>query len=405
MSIWENIRSALGAIASNKLRSALTMLGVIIGVASVVLMIAIGQGAQRGVTSRIQTLGTNLLSINAGSTNQTNVRSGGGAGAVLTSSDLEAIRTLVPGLQGIAPELRSRVQAIAGSNNMSTNASGTTEDYPLVRNAQVEYGSFFTADQVRDVEKVAVIGSAVATALFPNERNPLGMDIRLQNQIFTVIGILAPKGQQGFTNLDDVILIPLTAMQQRIVGSDSVGSISVSVQSAENMSETQNIIAAVLRNEHGITDPADDDFSVLNQADAVQTLNEVTGIFTLLLGGIAAISLIVGGIGVMNIMLVSVTERTREIGIRKAIGAKKRDILLQFLVEATVLSVMGGIIGTLLSAVGAWIMQTFFSFDASISLSSVALACVFSAGIGVCFGMLPAYKAATLRPIQALRYE
>ena len=412
MNILENILNALGAIGSNKMRSALTMLGIIIGVASVVLMIAIGQGAQRSVTSRIQSLGTNLLSISPGSPNQTNVRFGGGgrgegagASTSLKEEDVAAIQEFVQGLNGIAPELSSRSQVIAGNKNASTSILGTTPDYRTVRNAPVSEGVFITQDDMNNVGKVAVVGQQVITNLFPNETDVLGKDLRIGNLIFTIVGVLQSKGQQAGQNQDDLIVIPLTTMQQSITGQDIVTSINVSVADASTMSQIQREITAVLMNAHRITDPAKQDFTVLNQADAVETLNQVTQTFTLLLGGIAAISLLVGGIGVMNIMLVSVTERTREIGIRKAIGGKKRDIMLQFLVESTILSVMGGAIGTLVSWGGSWIVKTYFSLDATIALSSVMLAFAFSVGVGIFFGMLPAWKAAKLRPIEALRYE
>ncbi len=407
MNFLENIRNALGAIGSNKLRSGLTMLGIIIGVASVVLMVAIGQGAQQSVTSRIQSLGTNLILISPGNPNQTNVRGAGGGTSTtsLSADDVIAIRDNVTGLSGIAPELQSRQQVIVGNKNSQTNTVGTTPDYTTVRNAPVSAGSFITQEQVDGVAKVAVIGSTVVTNLFPDNNNPIGSDLRIGNNIFTIIGILQTKGQQGMTNSDDMILIPLTTMQTVIRGQNVVSTISVSVADATAMTATQELITAVLLSKHRITDTAKQDFTVLNQADAVETLNQVTQVFTLLLGGIAAISLLVGGIGVMNIMLVSVTERTREIGIRKAIGARKRDILTQFLVESTVLSVLGGIIGILLSIGGAWIVKTVWSLNAAISTSSVIMACGFSIAVGIFFGMLPAWKAATLRPIEALRYE
>lgn len=407
MNILENIRNALGAIGSNKMRSGLTMLGIIIGVASVVLMVAIGQGAQESVTSRIQSLGTNLILISPGNPNQTNVRGAGGGSTTTTLSadDVTAIRENVSGLSGIAPELQSRQQVIVGNRNSQTNIVGTTPDYATVRNASVAAGSFITQEQVNQVAKVAVIGSAVVTNLFPDNNNPIGNDLRIGNNIFTVIGILQTKGQQGMTNSDDMVIIPLSTMQTAIRGQNVVSTISVSVADQSTMTATQELITAVLLNKHRITDTTKQDFTVLNQADAVETLNQVTQIFTLLLGGIAAISLLVGGIGVMNIMLVSVTERTREIGIRKAIGARKRDILTQFLVESTVLSVLGGIIGILLSIGGAWIVKSVWSLNAAISTSSVIMACGFSIAVGIFFGMLPAWKAATLRPIEALRYE
>jgi putative ABC transport system permease protein len=408
MNILENIRNALGAIGSNKMRSGLTMLGIIIGVASVVLLVAIGQGTQRSVTSRIQNLGTNLLTISPGSSTQTNVRFGGGGGgasSTLQASDVDAVRQNVTGLAGIEPEYRSRSQVVAGSQNTNTTIVGTTPDYVTVRNAPVAYGSFITDQNVTNDDKVAVLGSSTATTLFPDTPDPLGQDIRIGNTIYTVIGVMQSKGGTGFANQDDMILIPLSTMQERMVGSATLTSISISVANQSAMADTQSLITAVLMNAHGITDPAKQDFTVLNQADAVQTLDQVTGTFTLLLGGIAAISLLVGGIGVMNIMLVSVTERTREIGVRKAIGAKKRDILLQFLVESVVLSVLGGIIGILISVFGSWLVKSFLSLDATIAMSSVLLAFLFSIGVGIFFGMLPAWHAAKLRPIEALRYE
>lgn len=409
MNILENIRNALGAINSNKLRSALTMLGVIIGVASVVLLVAIGQGTQAAVTSQIQNLGTNLLTVTPGSPGQTNVRfaggGGGGASTTLKSTDADAIRNSVTGISAVEPELSGRQQVIAGSMNTNTQIIGTVPEYLTVRNAQIEYGTFITDRNITDKDKVAVLGSSTLATLFPGDPDPIGKDIRFGSNIFTVIGSLKAKGGQGSTNQDDRILIPLTTMQQRVTGQSALSSISVSVADQTQMQTVQELITAVLLNAHGITDVTKQDFTVLNQADAVQTLNDVTGTFTLLLGGIAAISLLVGGIGVMNIMLVSVTERTREIGIRKAIGAKKKDIMLQFLVEAVVLSVLGGVIGIVLSLIGAWIATTYFSVKAIVAVSSIILAFLFSVGVGVFFGMLPAYQAAKLRPIEALRYE
>ncbi len=407
MNFLENIRGALGAIVSNKLRSSLTMLGIVIGVASVVLMVAIGQGAQRSVTSQIQSLGTNLLTISPGSPSQTNVRgtTGGTSAAALTMEDVAALKEYITGLSGIAPSTSTRAQVVVGPNNASTSVVGTTGDYAAVRNTTVAVGRFITDSDVEEVAKVAVLGSTVVKNVFPNNPQPIGEDIRIQGTIFTVVGVLTSKGSTGFQNADDQVIVPLTTLQQRLTGKKTVSTISVSVEDPEQMEQTQAVITAVIMNSHGLTDSAKQDFTVLNQADAVETLNEVTQIFTLLLGGIAGISLLVGGIGVMNIMLVSVTERTREIGIRKAIGAKKKDILLQFLIEATVLSVLGGIIGVVFSAAASFIVKTFFGFDASISVISVVLALLFSIAVGIFFGLLPAWQAAKLRPIQALRYE
>jgi len=405
----ENIFSALDAIRTNKLRSSLTMLGIMIGVASVVLMVAIGRGAQQSVTQRIQSMGTNLLIIQPGSPGESDVRSlfhqsGGGNNISLTTDDADAVRQFVKNLKGISPENRSSMQAIKGNLNMSTSVVGVTPDYPEVNNFPVEYGRFITQEDLLLSSKVVALGQEVVNTLF-EDQNPIGEDIRLENNIFTVVGVMSQKGQQGFSNQDDIAFIPLSTMQQRIQGTDSVSTINVSVTSQEKMEQTKELITAVLMNEHRIANAADQDFNVLNQAEVVETLNEVTQIFTLLLGGIAAISLIVGGIGVMNIMLVSVTERTREIGIRKAIGARKRDILQQFLVESTVLTILGGTIGILLSFLGVWLISIFSEISAIISTGSIILAVAFSITIGVFFGMLPAWKAAKLKPIDALRYE
>ncbi|MBI2636521.1 ABC transporter permease [Candidatus Peregrinibacteria bacterium] len=414
MYFLEILQSALDEIRSNKMRSGLTMLGVIIGVASVVLMVAIGRGAQKTVTDRIQNMGTNLLIIQPGRPVQTDVRAffrrfggGGGGGSstsTLTSDDAIALQKQVLGIRALSPEYRSSMQLIVGNQNMQTSVVGVTPSYPLVNNFDVQFGSYITEKHLEGMEKVVVLGQEVTRTLFGTQ-NPIGKDVRMENGIFTIVGIMEEKGQQGFSNLDDIAFIPLTTMLQRVQGTDRLTAINISVEEQEHMEQVKALVTAVLLNEHRIRAITDQDFNVLNQAEAVETLNEVTQTFTLLLGGIAAISLIVGGIGVMNIMLVSVTERTREIGIRKAIGARKSDILQQFLVESTVLSVLGGMIGILLSFGGALLINYFAGFQAIIATTSLLLALTFSIGVGILFGILPAYKAAKLNPIDALRYE
>lgn len=410
MFILENIRSALDAIRSNKLRSGLTMLGIIIGVASVVMMVAIGKGAQAEVTSRLESMGTNLLIVQPGSPSQTDVRSffrrsgGGGSASTLTLEDAQAIKDNIKNLRGVSPELRSNYQLINGNLNMSASVVGAGPDYPLVNNFSIEYGSFVDENNLKNREKVIVLGTGIIQTLFPDV-NPIGRDVRVGENIFTIIGTMETKGQQGFINYDEYAFVPITTMQKRLMGVDTLSAINISVENQSDMEKVLSGVTDLLMKEHRINSAEDQDFNVLNQAQAVETLNEVTQTFTFLLGGIAAISLLVGGIGVMNIMLVSVTERTREIGIRNAIGAKKSDILQQFIVEAVVLSVFGGAIGILISFLGAWLITEFVGTRAIISSGSVFLAFAFSIIIGVIFGFLPAYKAASLKPIDALRYE
>lgn len=409
MYLLENILSALDSIRSNKLRSCLTMLGIIIGVSSVVLMVAIGQGAQQDVTSRIESMGSNLLIVQSGSPNQTDVRSlfrrnNSGTSNSITISDSKSIEEIAFGIKGISPEINSNMQIIVGNQNMQTSVVGATTDYPSVNNFNIEFGRFINEDDLIKRSKVVVLGQEVVSNLFGGQ-NPIGQDIRLEKHIFTVIGIMESKGQSGFTNKDDIAIIPLNTMQDRINGSSGLSAINISVENQDDMGKIKELVTAILLNEHRITNTEDQDFNILNQAETLETLNEVTQTFTFLLGGIAAISLLVGGIGVMNIMLVSVTERTREIGIRKAIGAKKKDILQQFLVESTVLSLIGGIIGILISISGAWAIKTYLGTSTSVSISSIVLAFTFSMFVGIFFGILPAWKAAKLKPIDALRYE
>jgi len=407
MYFFENFSNSISTIVANKLRSSLTMLGIIIGVSSVIVMIAIGEGAQKGVTSRIEELGTNLLIITPGSQAQTNVRgsSGGNSSAnSLTNDDIKVLENL-EGVAAVSPELSGNKQVIFKSNNASTTVTGVLPAYETVRNFKAEYGQFISDQNNENFDRVAVLGTDVVANLFEGE-DPIGKDIRIENNIFTVIGVMEEKGEQSFgRSANDVIFIPLSTAQIRVFGKSSISTIYVSAENADNMESMIQEINYALLKEHGISDIANADFTVLNQADAIETLNQVTQIFTLLLGGIAGISLLVGGIGVMNIMLVSVTERTREIGIRKAIGAKENDILLQFLTESTMLSVAGGAIGVLLSFLVVILVKSKMGMDTSITTNSILLAFIFSASVGIFFGALPAYKAGKLNPIEALRTE
>ncbi|MFH1375291.1 MAG: ABC transporter permease [Patescibacteria group bacterium] len=406
MNFFESIIDAVNTIADNKLRSGLTMLGIIIGVASVIVMVAIGEGAQKNVTNRIQQLGSNLLIITPGGTNQTNVRgsSGGGRGT-LTNDDVAMIQAETAGLSAISPEYSGRKQVILGSQNTNATITGVLPAYETVRNAHVAAGRFISAGNQQQLDRVAVLGQTVAANLF-NGADPIGTDIRIENGIFTVIGVMESKGQQGFGNADNVVFIPLSTAQVRVFGvGDQVSTIYISVADAQAIEASKTEITNELLQSHQISNAEDADFSVLNQTDAIETLNDVTKIFTILLGGIAAISLIVGGIGVMNIMLVSVTERTREIGIRKAVGARRRDILAQFLTESTLISVFGGMVGIILAVGGTIIIRKYAPIETTVSLFSIILAFVFSVSIGIFFGIFPAYKASRLKPIDALRFE
>ena len=406
MNFLENIINAITTIFTNKLRSSLTMLGIVIGVSSVIVMIAIGQGAQRGVTSRIQQLGTNLLVITPGSSTQTNVRGNfGGSSSTdsLTNGDFQVLQKL-EGILAVSPEVSGRKQVIYKNNNVNTTITGVLPTYEIVRNFNIDYGQFISEQNNVDFQRVAIVGQDIVTNLF-NGENPIGQDVRVENNIFTIIGVMEKKGQQGFRSADDVIFIPLYTAQKRVFGDEDLSTIYVSVKNADEMETMMEEVNYTLLKEHELNSLDEADFTVLNQADAIETMNEVTKIFTILLGGIAGISLLVGGIGVMNIMLVSVTERTREIGIRKAIGAKEKDILLQFLTESTILSIVGGMLGVIISFLVVMIIKSKLSMDTNITFNSIILAFIFSASVGIFFGAFPAFKAGKLKPIEALRFE
>lgn len=406
MNFFENIINSIVTIVSNKLRSGLTMLGIIIGVSSVIVMIAIGEGAQKGVTSRIEEMGTNLLIVSPGSSSQTNVRGGSGGNSStdsLTNDDISSLLSL-DGIVAVSPEKSGRKQVIYTNKNVNTTITGVYPSYEFVRNFKVEYGQFITEQHNKEFSRVAVLGNQVVTDLFDGA-NPIGKDIRIENNIFTVVGVMEKKESQGSSNTGNFIFIPISTAQMRVFGSASLNNIFLSVADANEMESMKEKVELALLTEHQISDPTHADFTVLNQADTLETLNQVTAIFTLLLGGIAGISLLVGGIGVMNIMLVSVTERTHEIGIRKAIGAKERDILVQFLTESTLLSLAGGFLGILISFGVVAVLASKTTLEASITTNSILLAFFFAASVGMFFGAYPAYKAGKLNPIEALRFE
>jgi putative ABC transport system permease protein len=411
MNVTESIRVAIRSLNANKLRSVLTMLGIIIGVAAVIALMSIGQGAQVAITSQIESIGTNLLFIRPGSTEQGGVQTAQGTAQTLTTADAQALAS-VPGVAAVAPEADSFGQIAYQGNNVNSRVIGVTPDYLAVRNYQVADGEFIQPSNVTARSAVAVLGATIATDLFQGQQ-PVGQIIRINGVDLQVIGVLAAKGGSGFGSQDDVVMVPLTTAQLRLSGgsrfrgADSVSVINVQVTNASQINSVTQSITDVLRQQHHIL--YQNDFTIQSEQDILNTANQVTGVFTLFLSGVAAISLIVGGIGIMNIMLVSVTERTREIGIRKAIGAKRRDVLVQFLTEAMLLSVSGGVIGILLG-IGVGRLAGRLPLGTTtvmpvVSLDSILLASLFSIAVGLFFGIYPANRAASLEPIEALRYE
>jgi putative ABC transport system permease protein len=398
---------AFGALRANKLRSLLTMLGIVIGVGAVIAMDGIGRGAQSSIKARITSLGTTLLTVSPGQ-----VRGMGGVAsdadrAKLTMADAAALEEQATLVTAVQPEMSRGLQIQFNAKNASTQVVGTTANYLEVRKYELESGRMFSTQEDVGKQRFAVLGPAVLTNLgVENPQAIIGESVRIRGIQFTVIGVLKSKGQASpFQNPDDQILIPLNTARFRVLGTDRVRSISVLAPSEEKIPEAMADIQKVLRRQHRLPREKDDDFSIRNQADFLATAAETSKVFGSLLAGIASVSLIVGGIGIMNIMLVSVTERTREIGVRKALGATSNNILFQFLIEAVVLCLLGGAIGIALGAGGAMAMSKFANFNTEISSQSVVLAFVFSAAVGVIFGVWPARRAAGLDPIMALRYE
>lgn len=406
LNLLESIRVSLRALRANKLRSVLTMLGIIIGVAAVIAMVGIGNGATASITSQIQGLGSNLLIVSPGQTNTGGVKGGFGSSNTLLMTDIPKIEAAGPAVKAVAPFSSRNVQVVYGAGNASTNAAGTTETFAQIRNVTLARGRFLTKEDVDSFARVAVVGPTVVQNLMGDANaDIMGKIIKLNNVPFQVIGVTASQGSSGLTNNDDVIYVPITTAQGRLIGNKYLRQIFIEASTPDMMSTAQDEVSTALRSAHHLQSSQADDFSIMNQADILATMENVTKTLTMLLGGIAAISLLVGGIGIMNIMLVSVTERTREIGIRKAIGAKGGDIMLQFLIEAVVLSILGGGIGILLGWGGSRLAGKALNMAASISMSSVIMAFGFSAAIGILFGVFPAKKAASMDPIDALRYE
>jgi len=407
MLLGETIGVALGALRANKLRSFLTMLGVVIGVGAVIAVVALGRGAQQSVNARISALGTTLLTVMPGQVVRGGVAAEGDR-ALLTISDARALEEAnSPLITAVQPEMSRNFQVQYLAVNTNTQVIGTTANYPEVRKYSFAAGRMFTEADDRESRRVAVIGATVAEnlgAALPSDL--VGQNVRLRGIQFEVIGVLAPKGSTGgFGNPDDQVLIPLGTAQFRVFGTDRIRQIGVIASSEELIPNAMAEIQKVLRREHRLRPGRDDDFMIRSQADFLNTLGETTQIFTFLLSGIAAVSLLVGGIGIMNIMLVSVTERTREIGVRKALGATPRNILLQFLIEAVVLCLLGGIGGIFFGWGGAIALAQFGNFNTAVAPSSILLAFFFSGFVGILFGVWPARRAANLDPIQSLRYE
>jgi len=408
MAIIDLLEEIYSTISANKARSSLTILGIVIGIASVIALVAIGQGAQGSIQASIESIGSNLLIITPGAQRGpgTEVSAGRGSAQTLTLADANAIKSDVASVKAIAPEVSRRYQITAKGQNTNTQVTGTTSSYPEVRNVQIDQGSFISEQQNISLAKVAVLGPTARDDLFGAEADAIGQYIRINNVQFKVIGITKTKGGTGFLNPDDAIYVPLGTAQGYLSGnSNSVSDINIEVDAQSDMTATQQEITNLLLQRHNIASASLADFSVISQADIVATATSVTGTFTILLSAIAGISLLVGGIGIMNMMLTTVTERTREIGLRKAIGAQRKDISLQFLTEAITLTFTGGFIGILLGWFLAYLAKAFFSLPSAITLSSILLAFGVSTAIGVVFGYYPARRAAQLNPIEALRYE
>jgi putative ABC transport system permease protein len=398
-------RIAFRALRRNKMRSVLTALGIIIGVGAVIAMTGIGNGAKAQVESQIASLGQNVILIFSGSMSSSGTRSGWGGAGTLKIEDADAIRRELSAVTIVSPEVRSSSQVAAGNQNWFTQILGESEDYFDLRQWPFTDGAPFTSQDILKATKVAVIGQTVATQLYGNQ-SPVGQIIRIKNVPFVVTGVLSPRGLSVMgSDQDDVIVLPYTSAMKRVTGGTMLRGINVQVASADELATTQQQIISLLRQRHNIRPGKDDDFTVRNQEEIAEMANATANVMGMLLGAIASVSLVVGGIGIMNIMLVSVTERTREIGIRMAVGAHGRDILLQFLIEAVALSSMGGIIGILLGIGASQLLSALAHWPTLVSTSSIAIAFLFSAAVGVFFGFYPARKAASLDPIEALRYE
>lgn len=407
MKLIEIIIESFSTLSLNKMRTGLAALGIIIGIGSVIALISIGQGSQQSIQNQIQSLGANLLTISPGGARSGNVREAPGSNTTLTLSDATAISTnpKITNVLSVSPEFSRRFQLIAGANNSNTTVQGVVPEYETIHKLSLSSGNFITTRDIDSMSKVAVLGPTTATNLFGDGVDPVGQSFRIGKQTFKVIGVTTVKGGSGFNNPDDQVYVPLSTMQKQLAGVNYLSSIAVEAKSSDVMVQAQDELGYLLLDLHHKILPTEADFTIMSQQEILSTVSQVTGTFTTLLGGIAAISLLVGGIGIMNIMLVTVTERTREIGLRKALGAKKKTIITQFLVESVILTFFGGIVGMIFGISVSYGLSTFMGFPVAISASSILLSMGVSGIIGIVFGLYPASRAANLQPIEALRWE
>jgi putative ABC transport system permease protein len=405
MDFFELLTSSFEALLLNKVRTALAGLGIVIGIGAVIALVSLGQATQQSVQNSIQGLGANLVTISPGSQSTNGIQGGFGSSQTLTLDDATALSAAkFASISQISPEVSRRSQVTAGRNNTNISITGATASYTSVHNVTMSSGTFITDQDVQSTRDVAVIGPTVVTTLFGGG-DPTGQTIRINKIPFTIVGVTVSKGGTGFGNQDNIVFIPVTTAQKTVFGINYVTSIAMSASSANSLTQAENDAGYLLLQRHKISDPTQADFSMVSQSDILSAASSVTGTFTALLAGIAAISLLVGGIGIMNIMLVTVIERTREIGLRKALGAKDNLVVTQFLIESIILTIGGGLTGMVLGIILSFVISLFINLPFTISIYAIILAIGVSGGIGILFGWYPAKKAADLSPIEALRYE